>query len=281
MNAGQNKTVNRVVLKTIKFHIALLVLLLLSACQSTPEPKAIKFPPNTLIIRSQFKHIFVEQNPQQTARLHIYIEGDGRPYRNRFLSARDPSPQSPLMLNLMRLDNRSSLYLGRPCYFAKSLVAMQDALCNSRYWTSARYSEEVTNSMIAALREYLSTHPHQGISLIGHSGGGTLAVLMAARMPEVDQVVTLAGNLDIAAWVRLHHYTPLKYSLNPADLNLIHTKQLHFGGDKDDNIPPALSAAWLKSMGQSMHVLKDADHNCCWQKHWNNLLAHINQQMIP
>jgi hypothetical protein len=273
--------VKRATLKIIKLHVALLVLLLLSACQSTPEPKAVKFPPNTLVVSSQFKHILVEQNPQKTARLHIYIEGDGRPYRNRFLSAKDPSPQNPLMLNLMMQDNSSSLYLGRPCYFNKSMAAMQDIHCKPHYWTSARYSEEVVSSMIAALRQYINTHSHQGISLIGHSGGGTLAVLMAARMPEVDQVVTLAGNLDIAAWVRLHHYTPLKYSLNPADLNLIHTKQLHFGGDKDDNIPPALSAAWLKSMGQSMHILKDADHNCCWLMHWNTVLTQINHQMTP
>ncbi len=268
-------------MKTIKLHLTLLVLLILSACQSTPESKAVKFPLNTLVASSHFKHIIVEQHPLHTARLHVYIEGDGRPYRNRFLIAKDPSPQNPLMLNLMRQDNNSSLYLGRPCYFSKSLVAMQDALCSSNYWTSARYSEDIVNSMIAALREYLSAHPHNGISLIGHSGGGTLAVLMAARMPEVDQVVTLAGNLDITAWVGLHHYTRLKHSLNPVDLNLIHTKQLHFGGDKDDNIPPDLSTAWLRSMGQKMHIIKDADHNCCWQLHWKNLLVHINQQMTP
>jgi hypothetical protein len=277
----QNKTVNQVTLKIIKFHIALLVLLLLSACQSTQPQKIVTFSSTALVINSQFKHILVEQHPQHTARLHVYIEGDGRPYRNRFLIAKDPSPQNPLILNLMMQDNTSSLYLGRPCYFNKSLTTMQDSHCNPRYWTSARYSEEVVNSMVSVLREYLSTHPHRGISLIGHSGGGTLAVLMAARMPEVDQVVTLAGNLDIVAWIRLHHYTPLKNSLNPADLNLTHIQQIHFGGDKDNNIPPALSAAWLKSMGQSMHILKDADHNCCWQLNWNTVLTQINLQMAP
>ena len=277
----QNKTLRLAGLRIIKLNAALLVLLLISACQSTQPHKIFTFPSTASVVNSQFKHILVEQNPRRTARLHIYIEGDGRPFRNRFFIAKDPSPQNPLMLNLMMQDKSSSLYLGRPCYFNKSTPAMHDTQCTPKFWTSARYSEEVVNSMIATLRQHLNTHPHQGISLIGHSGGGTLAVLMAARMPEVDQVVTLAGNLDTVAWARLHHYTALHHSLNPADLVILYAKQLHFGGENDGNIPPKLSEAWLTSMGQSMHVVKDADHNCCWQQHWNNLLTQINQQMIP
>jgi hypothetical protein len=79
----------------------------------------------------------------------------------------------------------------------------------------------------------------------------------------------------------LHHYTALHQSLNPADLVILYAKQLHFGGENDGNIPPRLSEAWLTSTGQTMHIIKDADHNCCWQQHWKNLLTHINQQMIP
>ncbi len=262
-------------------HFALLMAcFFMSACHTTSHRQDFQAPTNSLVVNAQFKHLTFFQEGKGE-RLHVYIEGDGRPFLNRFLIAKDPSPQNPLMLNLMMQDKSSSFYLGRPCYFTNSTPAMQDTQCTPTFWTSARYSEAVVNSMIAALRQHLSTHPHQGISLIGHSGGGTLAVLMAARMPEVDQVVTLAGNLDIVAWARLHRYTPLKYSLNPADLNLLHIKQLHFGGEKDDNIPPALSAAWLKSMEQAMHIIKDADHNCCWLMHWNHVLTQINQQMTP
>lgn len=262
-------------------HIALLITwLFISACHTTNHRPDFQAPTNSLVINAQFKHLSFFQEGKGE-RLHVYIEGDGRPFQNRFLIAQDPSPQNPLMFNLMMQDQSSSLYLGRPCYFNKSTPAMQDTQCTPKFWTSARYSEEVVNSMISALRQHLNTRSYQGVSLIGHSGGGTLAVLMAARMPEVDQVVTLAGNLDIAAWVRLHHYTPLKHSLNPADLVILYAKQLHFVGDKDDNIPPSLSKTWLMSMGQPMHIIKDADHNCCWQLHWNNLLSQINQQMIP
>lgn len=265
---------------TIKYLALFIILALVSACQTSPYGAPFKAPEASVVIHSHFKHLTLFQAGNGT-RLHVYIEGDGRPFLNRFLIAKDPSPQTPLMLKLMASDKSNSLYLGRPCYFNGSRSDMADTDCEPNFWTNARYSEEIVNSMVSALRQHLKNYPQQGVSLIGHSGGGTLAVLMAARMPEVDQVVTLAGNLDIAAWARLHHYTPLNNSLNPADLSLLYTKQLHFGGEKDDNIPPELSEAWLKSIGQTMHLIKDADHSCCWLMHWNNLLAQINQQMIP
>lgn len=263
----------------IRYFVLSLTVMFISACQTTHRA-AFKAPETSTVINSHFKHLVVFHGGKGS-RLHVYIEGDGRPFVNRFLIAKDPTPQNPLALKLMASDNTASLYLGRPCYFNNSRSDMADNACNVEFWTSARYSEKIVTSMVVALRQHLSTHPYQGISLIGHSGGGTLAVLMAARMPEVDQVVTLAGNLDIAAWANLHNYTPLKHSLNPADLNLIHTKQLHFGGDRDKNVPPSLGAAWLNSMGQTMHIIKNADHNCCWLTHWNQILIQINQQMTP
>jgi hypothetical protein len=247
--------------------LLLIAVIFMSACQTTRPLASFNLPKNASVISAQFQHLIIAQEGNHQ-RLHVYIEGDGAPYHNRFQISKDPSPQNPLMLSLMMQDKSSSLYLGRPCYFTNTMPAMHDAQCVPRHWTSARYSEEIVRSMIAALRQYLSNNPYQSISIIGHSGGGTLAVLMAARMAEVDQVVTLAGNLDLKAWTRLHHYTPLKHSLNPANLNVLLAKQLHFAGDKDDNIPPALSEPWLKSMGQTLHIIKDANHNCCWLQHW-------------
>lgn len=108
-------------------------------------------------------------------------------------------------------------------------------------------------------------------------------MLMAARMGEVDQVVTLAGNLDTDAWTRFHHYTPLKNSLNPADLSAktLPHKQLHFVGDKDNNVSPVLGQAFLGRIGQQIQILNNADHNCCWITQWSQLLTQINQQINP
>ncbi len=263
----------------MRYFVLSIIIIFNSACQ-TAQITRFKAPETSTVISSHFKHLAIFQEGEGT-RLHVYIEGDGRPFVNRFLIATDPSPHAPLVLSLMRRDKTDSLYLGRPCYFNNSRIGMEDTFCNPKYWTSARYSDEVVNSMVLGLRQHLSTRSYKGISLIGHSGGGTLAVLMAARMPEVDQVVTLAGNLDTTGWATLHHYTPLTHSLNPSDIKFIRSKQLHFAGDKDRNVPPSLSAPWLHSIGQRMHTLEGADHNCCWLTYWDRILTQINQQMAP
>ena len=68
--------------------------------------------------------------------------------------------------------------------------------------------------------------------MIGYSGGGTLAQLVAEKFTQTRAVVTLAGNLDLAAWVQLHDYTPLGGSLNPAERPPLpgHILQIHYVG---------------------------------------------------
>jgi hypothetical protein len=257
-----------------------LIVALLSACQSTHLRTPFVMPANATLVPATFKHVVINQ-PGDSQRLHVYIEGDGIPFESRFVRAKDPSPNHLLMLQLMQIDKNQSLYLGRPCYFNRSFQQPPDEQCNPHLWTDARYSDAVVDSMVTALRTYLRNASVQGITLIGHSGGGTLAMLMAARLPEVDQLVTIAGNLDTAAWTRLHHYTPLKNSLNPAKLapNTLPSHQIHIAGDKDNNIPPALGQAVLNPMGLQMTIIKNADHGCCWAIHWPSLLQLINEQM--
>ncbi len=266
----------------IKKLLLLVSILLISACQATRIVQPYAWPSTARVTAAQFKHLTLSQTGMQDSeRLHVYIEGDGVPFRNRFQVAKDPSPHNPLMLTLMQQDKTASLYLGRPCYFMHSNSMMEDNLCDFHLWTDARYSDAVVTSMVDALRQYTRNHQYHGITLIGHSGGGTIATLMAARMPEVDQLVTLAGNLDIQAWTSLHHYSSLSKSLNPADKidRAQPKKQIHFMGEKDDNIPPALAKDFLAKIGQQGEILKDADHNCCWQLHWQELLVKIDKQM--
>jgi hypothetical protein len=259
----------------------LLLALLLSACQSLPTPIALSRYGDTRVAQAQFKHVLITRSyPTAVKPLHVYIEGDGIPFYHRFQVAKDPSPSYPMMLAMMQQDQNPAIYLGRPCYFARSYVALTDPICNSHYWTDARYSEEVVASMVSALRQQLTQQSYAGLILIGHSGGGTLALLMAARMPEVTQLVTIAANMDTAAWTQYHHYSPMKRSLNPAEvINLRQPElQLHFAGGRDDNIPPALGEAFLARLGLSYRVIPDYDHNCCWQRQWPELLKAIEQQ---
>ncbi len=199
--------------------------------------------------------------------LHVYLDGDGTPWRTPRRVAPDPSPRDPLVLKLMLRDEAPTLYLGRPCYLRRK----SDRDCPSRYWTSHRYSEDVVASMAVALEGFLSRHGYERVRLIGFSGGGTLAMLMAPRISGTEAVITLAGNLDPDAWTRHHGYLPLTGSLNPMRLDPLpeYINQLHLVGSEDDNILPTVA-------GVDVEVVRGIDHNCCWLGLWPAILKRIN-----
>jgi pimeloyl-ACP methyl ester carboxylesterase len=201
--------------------------------------------------------------------LHVYIEGDGSPYLDEATIARDATPRTPVMLTLMALDGAPSVYLGRPCYFG---LQAADG-CTPVYWTVGRFNEQVVASMAAVIDRFRRARSADGLVLIGHSGGAALAVLLAQRLANVDAVVTLAGNLDTAAWTALHGYSPLDLSLNPSDRPLTAVPLvLHLAGAEDDVLPPALIAAAAQKIGGRLRVVPQMGHTCCWEQVWPSVL---------
>lgn len=202
---------------------------------------------------------------------HIYIEGDGRPWLNPRRIAANPTPQKPLMLELMALDPAPAAFLARPCYFN-----LDDPECTSQWWTHKRYSLEVVESLNAALDVLAQDYEH--IVLIGHSGGGTLAMLLAPRRSDVVAIVTLAGNLDTSRWVEYHNYSPLIGSLNPAaQAPLPETiSQWHYLGDEDAKITPGMLLPMISAQPNTrLQVLDDMDHTCCWASVWPGILEQL------
>lgn len=228
-----------------------------------------------------FVHV-VYQNlkPTRGSVLHVYLEGDGTPWiRGRWV-ADDPTPRNPLMLRLMALDDVDSIYLGRPCYhgFARTPP------CKPKYWTSARYSPTVVDSMARVVRRILDERGSQAVCLFGHSGGGTLAMLVAKQLSSTRAVVTLAGNLDVEAWARHHQYTPLSESLNPARQPglALGVRQLHLVGDNDHRVPPELIRdAVTRWPGAQLRVLEGFSHACCWERIWPSVLAWLKTKVKP
>jgi len=171
----------------------------------------------------------------------------------------------------MKQDEQPSIYIGRPCYFNPV-----DSQCQPSWWTDRRYSKQVITSLITALSQFSQRYEY--IVLIGYSGGGTLAMLMAEQLKDARLLVTLAGNLDTFEWTTHHQYTPLMESLNPAERpplpnNII---QVHYAGEKDSNI----QADWIKSVAEKQkqpefHLIEDADHSCCWSSLWPDVLTKI------
>ena len=216
---------------------------------------------------TRFDHLVLRHGAAQGARaLHVYIEGDGSPYVDERSIARDPTPRETVMLRLMTLDPAPSVYVGRPCYFALQPIAD----CSPIYWTIARFSAEVVDSMAVVIERERRGAP---VVLLGHSGGGALAVLHAQRLPNVEAVVTVAGNLDTTAWTELHGYSPLELSLNPADRELTGVARvLHLAGADDTVMPPDLISAAARRVGGDVHVVAGARHSCCWEATWPAVL---------
>ena len=117
--------------------------------------------------------------------------------------------------------------------------------------------------------------------LFGHSGGGTLATLLATRLPATRALVTIAPNLNVSAWTALHRYTPLNGSLDPAQTREFPQGifQVHWLGSADKNIPPNLLLALELEPDVSeggLRVREGFDHTCCWSEIWPTQLAEID-----
>src|SRR6185437_13440024 len=197
--------------------VAALTVVLLAACASPSQryardAKDYGFTA-TLLEGNGFRHVaFFGGLDERSGPLHVYIEDDGTPWVDPSHIASDPTPRVPFTLELMARDTGPRLLLGRPCYFE----TRNDAGCAPLLWTHRRFSPEVVATMAAALRRFLAAHPYPHVVLIGYSGGGTLAWLMARGLPETTTIVTIAANLDTDFWAGLHGYSRMIGSLNPA-----------------------------------------------------------------
>jgi len=228
---------------------------------------------------TDFKHRTLFK-PGSGDELHIYIEGDGDLWRTPDQLSVDPTPEQPLTLQLMQLDPAPALMLGRPCYFETG-----DRRCEPNGWTAARYSPAVVASMNAVAARWAGRY--RGTVLIGYSGGGALAVLMAPGITQARAVVTLAANLDTPAWVRHHGYNDaiVGASLNPNAQPPLPTNvaQWHYAGERDTNVLPEWIAAFsARQDGAHLKIIAGFDHRCCWDRQWPALLAPaIGSENVP
>jgi len=271
--------------KLIRLAFQLFVFLWLSACVTTPsqiyQSKADKLGLSESLIATEIFDLTVFSNNKNnnTEVLHIYLEGDGQPFlHNRYINL-DPTSTKGLALDLMAQDPNASLLVGRPCYHTS--IKQQDRVrgrgCDdNKWWTSHRYNSIVVDSIAQAISQ-LNQNQSQ-IVLIGYSGGGALAMLLANKVQNIRSIVTISANLDIHAWTQYHAYTPLFGSLNPIETigQTKEIKQLHLVGDKDKNIPHALWHSQIsKPKLSTVKRYPEFNHSCCWQKIWPDVLSEL------
>lgn len=164
---------------------------------------------------------------------------------------------------LARLDKAVSvLYLARVGQFQAS----QNGVNYKDYWSNKRFAKEVVNSASQALDQAKIRLGATSLHLVGYSGGGGLAILLAQQRNDVLSVTTIAGLLDIDCWVKEKNFSPLIGSLNPASKakTIKSLPQIHFFGTKDIIIPPKMSSHFQTLAPFNDFTLVEVDTN-----HWD------------
>jgi pimeloyl-ACP methyl ester carboxylesterase len=143
-------------------------------------------------------------------------------------------------------------------------------------WARGRYAELIVASMNRVVDHFAVpfTHPH--INLIGYSGGGAIAALIAARRHDIDSLRTIAGNLDPAATSRYHAADMDADFLDPMmiaqRLSLI--PQVHYVGAGDRVVPAFLATNFIKAEGPSFCValtsFPGVTHKTGWEQVWKS-----------
>lgn len=212
------------------------------------------------------------------APLSLYIEGDGYAFVHADRLSDDPTPREPTALALaVRDPGPNVVYLARPCQYVAGAARRN---CHPAYWSVARYSEAVVAATAQVADHYLAASGAARIRLVGYSGGGAVAALLAARRPDlVERLVTVAGVLDTGVWTGLDDSTPLTESLNPADFaaRLAGVRQIHFVGADDEVVPAVVAQSFAARFPAAARppvvVVPGQGHRCCWAERWPELLG--------
>jgi pimeloyl-ACP methyl ester carboxylesterase len=260
----------------VTLAVAVVVVLVLGVgCRSASERFLMLATERSLrtdvVAGAGFRHLVLSRERVASRTLHVYLDGDGTPWFGDHPAA-DPTPRDPLVLDLLALDPGPAVYLGRPCYHG-----LRDTpACAPALWTSGRYSEAVVASLAAATRHLLAERRAERVVWLGYSGGGVLATLLAARVPETIAVMTVAANLDVDAWAAQQRSAPLTGSLNPARRPPLPPRilQRHYVGVRDQVVPEAVTRQGV-SPGAEVVVRPDYDHRCCWTALWPTVLADL------
>ncbi len=249
-------------LATFFWPTSALLLLCLNGCtapnlEARQEAAATIVPANyealTLVTRDFDLRSYTPKDRVRNGELRVFIEGDGYAWERRNRPSSDPTPITQTVLALATTSVQSNVvYLARPCQF----VGPTSRNCHENLWTGERYSEPVVASLNQAIDHLMAEYEATRLILVGYSGGGTIAALLAARRSDISGLVTLAAPLDITAFTDFHGVTPMTGSLNPVDHAhaLSHIPQTHLIGEDDEIVPLALTRTYQNALSSTLCV---------------------------
>ncbi|MEM7027018.1 MAG: hypothetical protein AAF410_02200 [Pseudomonadota bacterium] len=215
----------------------------------------------------------------------IYIEGDGKSWINKRRVSNDPTPENPIALKLAANDESSSIiYLARPCQY---MNLEREKYCSPIYWTTKRASREIIDSYHEIFEQIKMKTNIKTIRLVGYSGGGTITAILAAERSDIFDLRTVAGNLDIDMFTKIHQVSPLASSINPIELanKLYNVPQIHFYSSNDKIIPLSIIKNYQTIVTKvepgldciSIIDVKNASHEFGWVEEWHELHRLENQ----
>lgn len=203
----------------------------------------------------------------------FYIEGDGRAFNGKYRVSNDPTPRRKMFIKLATLDNRANVvYVARPCQYTPMEL---NPKCSVPYWTTKRLSEDSVESISQVINSINNGKP---FSLVGFSGGGGIAILVAERNSLAKDIITISGNLDHKEFTKHHNVTPMVGSLNPIDYarKVNHIPQLHLSGGKDTVIPPFIADNFVQASASKcvkQKIFADSTHENSWEQVWEYILT--------
>ena len=214
--------------------------------------------------------------PSNAEKVYVYIEGDGNSWKTKYRLSDNPTPKQPLALQLATLDPHSNVvYLARPCQYTPPTL---NPSCTPEFWSSHRYAEEIIKTMDQTLDQIKAKQHNVEFTLVGFSGGASVAALLASRRNDISLLITVAGDLDHVILNKHHRTTPLNGSLNPYTLTekLNHIPQHHWHGSKDKIVPKWMGTHFVRALKNppcaKAHVLNGATHHDGWQDEWQHIL---------
>ncbi len=258
----------------LQIYLTIIGLLCVTACVDSRvkvEAEAIKAGFHTRKVATDSFNLFasIKINDETSDKIIFYIGGDGNAWKHKNKLSDDPTPRNPVSLNLALVDSAPNVvYLARPCQY---LTESQLKYCDSRYWSSHRYAEEVIDAMNQAITEIKTLSNAKNIELIGYSGGGVVAMLITARRDDVQRVITIAANIDHESWSEWHGVSKLNGSLSPLNYlaKMESVSQLHFWGGKDKIVPYESQSTFVEHNKMNSlfnyKIIPDFTHDCCWQ----------------
>lgn len=269
---------------TFKAALASAALSFLAACSTLPRQSSVELLATTLPINGFQLADQGESAQRLLARLRstpagetltIYIEGDGAAWSGAYRPPDDPTPDDAVVLGMTLADPAANVaYLARPCQYL-SATALSN--CDRAQWTVGRFAPEVVLRMEAAVDALKRRANAKSLHLVGYSGGGTIAALLAARRSDVTRLITVAAPLRVQAWTTHHRVTPLTASLDPDTLTSLPAtlQAVHFFGAEDKVTPRVVMEPWIARLGGRVVEVPRFDHSCCWSRDWRALLEGI------